>query len=182
MRVAAKVAGITTAFGGLYGIAEENYSVSSAARRAAFVRPPTATVEDVKLVTSQVEAGVQRPYLERDDWVFAGGEEEAVIGVAEPMPRVVFGGVPTLQEAKEATFELTAALNKTYLSSPNSVGCEGSFVIDHGSSLFLSNKHVADTKACVTTGIAVAPAVPAPAITTFRFLSESSAAQVFSLF
>ncbi|KAL0455280.1 UNVERIFIED_CONTAM: hypothetical protein Slati_0867200 [Sesamum latifolium] len=98
------------------------------------------------------------------------------------MPRVVFGGVPTLQETKEATSELKAALNKTYLSSPNSVGCEGSFVVDHGSSLSLSDKQVAETKACVTIGIAVALAVPAPAIMAFRFLSESFAAQVFSLF
>ncbi|KAL0405932.1 UNVERIFIED_CONTAM: hypothetical protein Slati_3907100 [Sesamum latifolium] len=96
------------------------------------------------------------------------------------MPRVVFGGVPTLQEAKEATSELTAALSKTYLSSPNSVGCEGSFVVDHGSSLSLSDKQVVETKAYVTTSIAVAPAVPTPAIMAFRFLSESSAAQVFS--
>ncbi|KAK4420710.1 hypothetical protein Salat_2021500 [Sesamum alatum] len=162
MRVAAKVAGITAVSGGLRGIAAEHYPVSSAARRAASVRPPSATVEDVKLVTSPVEAGVQRPSLEMDDWVFAGGEEEAVVGVAEPMPRVVFGGVPTLQEAKEATSELTAALDKTYLSSPNSVGCEGSFVVDHGSSLSLSDKQVA---------------VPAPAIMAFRFLRESSAAQ-----
>ncbi|KAK4387018.1 hypothetical protein Sango_2572400 [Sesamum angolense] len=171
MRVAAKVAGFTASSGGLRGIAAEHYSVSSAARRAASVRPPAATVEDVKLVTSQVEAGVQRPCLEMDDWVFAGGEEDAVVGVAEPMPRVVFGGVPTLQEARDATSELTAALDKTYLSSP------GSFVVDHGSSLSLSDKQVAETKACVTTGIAVAPAVPAPAIMAFRFLSESSAAQ-----
>ncbi|KAL0406875.1 UNVERIFIED_CONTAM: hypothetical protein Slati_4001400 [Sesamum latifolium] len=66
---------------------------------------------------------------------------------------------------------------RTYLSSPNSVGCEGSFVVDHGSSLSLSDRQVAETKACVTTGVAVAPAVPAPAIMAFRFLSESSAAQ-----
>ncbi|KAL0406874.1 UNVERIFIED_CONTAM: hypothetical protein Slati_4001300 [Sesamum latifolium] len=75
IRVAAKVAGITAASGGLRGIAAEHYSISSAARRAASVRPPAATVEDVKLVTSQVEAGVQRPCLEMDDWVFAGGGE-----------------------------------------------------------------------------------------------------------
>ncbi|KAL2247569.1 UNVERIFIED_CONTAM: hypothetical protein Sindi_2609200 [Sesamum indicum] len=121
MRVAAKVAGITAASGGLRGIAAEHYSVSSAARRAASIRPPAATVEDVKLVTSQVEAGVQRPCLEMDDWVFAGGEEEAVVGVADPMPRVVFGGVPTLQEAREATSELTAALDKYFLCSSRKV-------------------------------------------------------------
>ncbi|KAL0455279.1 UNVERIFIED_CONTAM: hypothetical protein Slati_0867100 [Sesamum latifolium] len=45
MRVTAKVSGITAAFGGLRGIVEENYSVSSADRRAASVRPPAATVE-----------------------------------------------------------------------------------------------------------------------------------------
>ncbi|KAI3466189.1 hypothetical protein Pfo_022852 [Paulownia fortunei] len=94
------------------------------------------------------------------------------------MPRAVFGGVPTLQEAKEATSELTAVLEKAYLSSPNSIGYEGSVVADHDSSLSLSNKQVVETKACVTSEeVAIAPAVPAPAIMAFKFLHESSMAQ-----
>ncbi|KAL0362053.1 UNVERIFIED_CONTAM: hypothetical protein Scaly_1160500 [Sesamum calycinum] len=121
----------------------EHYSVSSTARRVASFRPPTATVEDVKLVTSQVEVGVQRPYLEIDDWAFDGGEKEGVVGVAELMPRLVFGGVPTLQDAREITSELTTGLDKTYRSSPNSVGRDGSFVVDHESSLSFSDKQVA---------------------------------------
>ncbi|KAG8365019.1 hypothetical protein BUALT_Bualt18G0059400 [Buddleja alternifolia] len=172
MRAAAKVAGITVATGGLRGITAENYPVSSASRRAASLRPAAAaatatTTEDVKLVASKSQAGV-----EIDDWVFAGGEEEVMVVAGEPMPRVVFGGVPTLQEAIEATSELTEALEKVYLSSSNSVGHE-----DHESISPLSNSQVVETKACVTSETAVAPAVPAPAIMAFKFLHENSVAQ-----
>ncbi|KAK6132973.1 hypothetical protein DH2020_033264 [Rehmannia glutinosa] len=171
IRAATKVAGIAAATGGLRGIAAEHFPVSSAARKAASACPSAATTEDVKLVASKLEAGVQRPCLGIDDWVFAGGEGDEVLSAAEPMPRVVFGGAPSLQEAKEATSELTVALEKAYLSSPNSV--EGSVVADNDSSLSLSNKQVVENKACN----AIAPAVPAPAIMAFRFLRESSAAQ-----
>ncbi|KAK6132749.1 hypothetical protein DH2020_033554 [Rehmannia glutinosa] len=171
IRAATKVAGIAAATGGLRGIAAEHFPVSSAARKAASACPPAATTEDVKLVASKLEAGAQRPCLGIDDWVFAGGEGDEVLTAAEPMPRVVFGGAPSLQEAKEATSELTVALEKAYLSSPNSV--EGSVVADNDSSLSLSNKQVVENKACN----AIAPAVPAPAIMAFRFLRESSTAQ-----
>ncbi|KAK6154375.1 hypothetical protein DH2020_008623 [Rehmannia glutinosa] len=171
IRAATKVAGIAAATGGLRGIAAEHFPVSSAARKAASACPSAATTEDVKLVASKLGAGVQRLCLGIDDWVFAGGEGDEVLSAAEPMPRVVFGGAPSLQEAKEATSELTVALEKAYLSSPNSV--EGSVVADNDSSLSLSNKQVVENKACN----AIAPAVPAPAIMAFRFLRESSAAQ-----
>lgn len=112
IRAAAKVAGITAATSGLRGLAAEHYPVSSATRRTASARTAASVAEEVKLVASNSEGGVQRPYLEMDDWVLAGEEEEMVIRAAEAMPRVVFGGVPTLQEAKEATSELTLALEK----------------------------------------------------------------------
>lgn len=35
-----------------------------------------------------------------------GKEEHVVIGASDSMPRVVFGGVPSSNEAREATFEL----------------------------------------------------------------------------
>lgn len=105
MRAAAKMAGITAASGGILSITAEHYS---AARKAASSRPMAATLEEMKLVANNSEAGLQRPCLEMDEWVFP--DAEAAEG--ERMPRVVFAGVPTLQEAKEATSELSSALEK----------------------------------------------------------------------
>ncbi|PHT94912.1 hypothetical protein T459_02794 [Capsicum annuum] len=42
----------------------------------------------------------------------ADGEEEMKVSVGEPLPRVVFGGAPSLQEATEATSNLKHALKK----------------------------------------------------------------------
>ncbi|PIN12905.1 hypothetical protein CDL12_14480 [Handroanthus impetiginosus] len=162
MRTAAKVA---TA--GLRGIAIEHHPGSSAARRAASVRPMATTNDDVKLVTSKFEAGVQRPCLEIDDYVFSGGEEEMLVTPAEPMPKVVFGGSPTLQEAKVATSELASALEEAYLLPSDYVGCENS----------VSNSEVFEKKACVASDVGVAPALPAPAISAIRFLQKSPVAQ-----
>lgn len=164
IRAAAKVAGITAATGGIRSITSEHYS---AVRKAASARPAAAIAEEMKLVAKNLEAGVQRPCLEMDEWVFPDAEE----AVGDRMPRVVFGGLPTLQEAKEATSELSAALEKTYLSSPISVVNEGSVAADHD-----SNKQDVETKACITTQLAVAP-VPAPVVMAFRFLHESSQAK-----
>lgn len=56
-----------------------------------------------------IEAAMQRPCWELDHWEFAGGEEEMI---GDPMPRLVFGGVPTIEEAREATSQLKDALDK----------------------------------------------------------------------
>ncbi|PHT93712.1 hypothetical protein T459_01594 [Capsicum annuum] len=42
----------------------------------------------------------------------AGEEVEMMVSVGEPLPRVVFGGAPSLQEATEATSDLKHALKK----------------------------------------------------------------------
>ncbi|KAL3850799.1 hypothetical protein ACJIZ3_012681 [Penstemon smallii] len=150
MRAAARVAGITVANGGLRGFTAEHYPVSTVSRRAS----PRLS-EDVKLVVFQPEGGVQKACSEMDDWVFAG-EEDAT---ADLMPRVVFGGKsPSLKEATEATSELADALEKAFLSSPNSVG-------------------YVENKACITSEITDAPAVPTHAIKAFKFLHESTVAQ-----
>lgn len=108
IRAAAKVAGMA---GGLRSITPEHLTLSSAARMASSVRPAAATVDDVKLVASNLESGdVQKPCVAFDDWVSVN--EDLGIEASEPMPRVVFGGPPTLQEAKEATSELSIALEK----------------------------------------------------------------------
>lgn len=68
-----------------------------------------------------VEATVaQHPptWVGHDDyWEFAGGVEEELYGTKYPPPRVVFGPVPTLEEAEEATSDLKEAIEKVYFSS-----------------------------------------------------------------
>lgn len=102
IRAAAKVAGITAATSGFRTVTSEHYS---AIRQVASGRPAAAIAEEMKLVARNLEPGVQRPCLEMDDWVFPDAE-----ATGDRTPWVVFGGVPTLQEAKEATSELSAAL------------------------------------------------------------------------
>ncbi|XP_042039385.1 uncharacterized protein LOC121785097 isoform X2 [Salvia splendens] len=150
MRAAAKMAGITAASGGMLSITAEHYS---ATRKSASARPLAPASEEMKLVANNSEA---RPCLELDDWVFPDAQEAG----GHRMPRVVFSGAPTLNEAEEATSELSAALEKIYLSTPNSVGNDDS-----------------ETKACITSQHAVAPSVPAPAIMAFKFLHENSMAK-----
>uniref|UniRef100_A0A5B6YXP2 Uncharacterized protein n=1 Tax=Davidia involucrata TaxID=16924 RepID=A0A5B6YXP2_DAVIN len=183
MRAAAKVAGIGVVSGGLRGVpavSPAEHPFSAAARKA--TRPVSvfaSSTEDVNsnvLIASQnnsIDATVQRPSWEINDWEFAGGEEDLFIESGEPMPRLVFGGLPTLQEAKDATSELKDVLEKVYLSSPKSTGGGGSFIAaDQGSGLSLLPN--SETKACVTSET---PAVPKNALQAFRFLNESPAAQ-----
>lgn len=48
-----------------------------------------------------------------DDWEFAGGMEEELSEAMRPAPlRLVFGPVPTLEEAREATEDLKKALDQ----------------------------------------------------------------------
>lgn len=49
----------------------------------------------------------------------AAVENELVMEGGEPVPRLVFGTVPSLEETKEATTDLKEALDAMYLSSPN---------------------------------------------------------------
>ncbi|XP_057465565.1 uncharacterized protein LOC130755208 [Actinidia eriantha] len=180
MRAAAKVAGFGVVNGGRRGFSAENPVATAAARTA--TRPASAAISTsdetrsgVFAVVSQndvVDAGVQRPCWELDDWEFAGADEEMIVQPREPMPRLVFGGAPTLQEAKDATSELKDALGKVYLSSPNSTGCGDSYMSDNESTLSL----LSETKACVTSETTVA-SVPKNALQAFRLLHESSTAQ-----
>ncbi|EHA8587986.1 Bifunctional protein HldE [Cocos nucifera] len=55
---------------------------------------------------------IQRPSWEIDEWEFAGGEEEELLDSPHPAPRLVFGPVPTLEEAKEATADLKDAVER----------------------------------------------------------------------
>ncbi|KAJ4967006.1 hypothetical protein NE237_018855 [Protea cynaroides] len=76
------------------------------------------TVEEGRLsalLSSQngkIEASVQRSLWEIDGLEFAGDEDDLLLDYMSLMPRFVFGGDPTLEEAKEATSELKDALDQ----------------------------------------------------------------------
>ncbi|KAL3508589.1 hypothetical protein ACH5RR_027990 [Cinchona calisaya] len=172
IRAAAKVAGLGVFNGGLRGIVPD-HPVSSAVRR--FPRPiigfgeSSSVSENVKPAAVAVDtASLQKPCWGIDDWELAGGEEDVFLPSGDTMTRLVFGGAPSLDEAKEATYELKDALEKAYLSSPTTprFGLSG-----------LSKSDVLETKACVTSETTVAPAAPKHAIQAFRFLNESPAVQ-----
>ncbi|XP_008789186.2 uncharacterized protein LOC103706755 [Phoenix dactylifera] len=134
MRTAAKAA-----LGG-YRSAGPLAGQAAAARRAS--RPPPATVSAVSpavegspavpLLSSEKGRSdalpvqeIQQASWEIDDWEFAGGEEEELHASLHPAPRLVFGPVPTLEEAKEATADLKDAVERAYFSPSIEVSLEG---------------------------------------------------------
>ena len=126
MRAASKVAGGIGAgviHGGLRGTAavppvEQSVRKSSVPVSAIMTSLSSASTTAKATVHAADVAGVHRPVWDMDDWEFAGDEDELVMAAGEPLPRVVFAGVPSFNEAKEATVELKDALDK-YASNPN---------------------------------------------------------------
>ncbi|KAF8026068.1 hypothetical protein BT93_F2781 [Corymbia citriodora subsp. variegata] len=119
------------------------------------------------------QAAAQKLAWEVDDWDFAGFEEEPV---GEPMARVVFGGVPSYEEAKAATAELKDAIDKVYLSSPNITGCEYQHPADQASGLPLLANSVETQSSVISEALATCP-VPKHAVQAFKLLSQNPAAQ-----
>lgn len=112
MRAAAKVAGVGVVSHGLRGMP----SVPSSEQSVRNASRPVSTILSAKSASGDAAAPIQMPVPAAwDDWEFADGEEALVMEAGEPMPRLVFGGVPSFEEAKEATTELKDALDK-YIS------------------------------------------------------------------
>lgn len=186
MRAAAKVAGIGVFNSGL----RAEHPVTAAARKAARPIASGVSADDVKLVasfqddnncTNKIEQSVQRPFWDMDDWEFAGAEDELFLAPVEPMPRHLFGGAPSLEEAKAATSELKDALEKAYLSPSTDNGLADSFTSNkesvEESDSFLSDSENIETKPIITSEAAVTYLAPKHAMQAFRFLNESPAAQ-----
>lgn len=120
-RAAAKVAGATVANSGFRSVAAEHpvYAAARNVARPVSVSGISSTSQDVKSgvvtashgVSSDV-SHVQKMVSDFDDWEMAGGEEEMMVNPGQPLPRLVFGGAPSLQEATEATSDLKDALEK----------------------------------------------------------------------
>lgn len=115
MRAATKVSGLGAGFlGGLRGAAPAVVPAEQAMRKSPI--PVSATVSSTHAAADV--APVQRPVSELDGWEFAGGEGDLVMTAGEPLPRVVFTGVASMDEAMKATVELKEALDEVYSPSP----------------------------------------------------------------
>ncbi|KAF4394613.1 hypothetical protein F8388_020438 [Cannabis sativa] len=180
MRAASKVAGVGVSVinqGGLRGTtvvppveqSVRNSSIPVSAILTSSSQTAKATAADM--------VGIQRPAWEMNDWEFAGGEDDMVMAVGEPLPRVVFHAVPSFQEAKEATVELKDALDKVYLSSPKSSGSEELAARDQVSGLSLFSNPELETKSCLVVDTVRGPTVPNHALKAFKLLSTSTEAQ-----
>ncbi|KAF3677679.1 hypothetical protein FXO38_03672 [Capsicum annuum] len=131
IKAATKVLGVTVANSEFHFITAE-HPVYTAARNV--VRPVSFSAislssEDEKFgfVTAVNGGGgggeglsdvspMQKVVAEFNDWEMVGGEEEMMVSVGEPLPRVVFGGAPSLQQATEATADLKHALENVVAS------------------------------------------------------------------
>jgi len=164
MRAASKVAGIGVMNGSLRG---GESPVVSAARRsvASVVSSSSCGSDDLKLYVDNNDCN-KSLLVEKageEDWEFA--EDELFMEAGEPVPRLVFGAVPSIQEAKQATLDLNYALEKTYLH-PNATNGQK-----------LSDSEYAETKSCLVSEKLVAPVPSKHAIQAFRLLNENPKAQ-----
>ncbi|KAH0460450.1 hypothetical protein IEQ34_011113 [Dendrobium chrysotoxum] len=108
--------------------------------------------------TPAVAVATHWPDWEFDEWELAGDKEQS-LSADDVAPRLVFGPVPTLEEAKEATADLKDALEKVY------------FVPDH-----TLDSHGGDqATACGESG--TVSAVPGHVVQMFSLLRGSSEAQ-----
>lgn len=174
-RAAAKVAGAAAANSGFRSVTVEHpvYAAARNVPRPVSISGISSTSEDVKsaMVTASHGGSSDVSYVPKmvsdfDDWEMAGGEEEMMVNPGEPLPRLVFGGAPSLQEATEATSDLKDAL--VYMSgSANGYG--GSCISGSCSSPV--------SKACVVSETIVTKSVPKHAVQAYRVLSEIPAAQ-----
>lgn len=180
IRAAAKAAGVGVMSSGIRGGFPSSISSPAEHSVRSAKRPVSAIIsssQQSKTSGSVEIEGFQRPAFEIDDWEFAGVEpEEYLFERDEPLPRVVFGGPPTIEEAKAATSEVKDALEKMYLSSPaTSDGLFGDGGQLSGLSL-LTNSDCLETKSCVTCD-AKEMSAPRHAIRAFTLLNENPQAQ-----
>lgn len=158
MRAAGKLAGVVNSSfrGGIPAVPLPEHLSTKA-------RPIAGVLSDAPIdISSSCSSTVNKSCLESDDWEFAEGE--VMSDVDEPVARVVFGGAPTLQEAKDATLELRTALDQAFLSNKSSGGPYVSYP-----------EHHLESKACFTSDSNAS--VRNHAIQAFRLLNESTAAQ-----
>lgn len=110
MRAAGKVAGVGVFNGGLRGGLSSAPPTTQSLKNVS--RPVAATITSGKVSSGDVAEAQKATWEMVDDWEFAGGVDDLVAQPSGPLPRVVFDGVPSLEEAKEATSELKDAVDQ----------------------------------------------------------------------
>ncbi|KAI3959557.1 hypothetical protein MKX01_025073 [Papaver californicum] len=176
IRAATKVAGLGVTRG-FRGALQEKSTTTKIAANKKFSKPNSESISTEKTQESnsvitclssengniKSACAIESPSWRIDDWEFTNGEEEVLLSESSPLPRVIFGGVPTLEEAEEATSELKDALDFEINSS------------------IMSKRHdleLADTKACVTSDTKVGFCSESkPVFQAFSLLKESPEAQ-----
>ncbi|KAL5772499.1 hypothetical protein ACOSQ2_012423 [Xanthoceras sorbifolium] len=104
----------------------------------------------------------------------------AISVVADFIARVVFDAAPTLEEAKDATADLKEALDRVYLSSPESAAYQNGGTFKDGPAFGLplhANTDNLEIKSCISCDSKLT-SVPAPTFNAFKLLSESPKVQV----
>ncbi|KAJ0045749.1 hypothetical protein Pint_04347 [Pistacia integerrima] len=182
---AGKVAGVGVFSGGIRGGLSSATATappaSQSLRNAS--RPVGGILSSGKVSAGGDVAEAQKALWELDDWGFAGGENDFLVAPepksSEPIARVIFGGAPSLEEAKEATSELKEALKKVYFSSENSSVSEYDGVLPvaavSGQPL-VANSESLETKSCISCDPKSVTG-PKHAIQAFEFLRENASAQ-----
>lgn len=113
MRVAGKIAGVVNgSFRGGFPAFPGN--ITSAALKANTARPITGVISTSDTQYDVASSTVNKPFIEFEDWEVTEGVASSC-DVGEALPRVVFGGAPTLEEARDATFQLRTALDQYVL-------------------------------------------------------------------
>ncbi|XP_077228063.1 uncharacterized protein LOC143861062 [Tasmannia lanceolata] len=158
-------------------------TVTEKAAKASRIASSSAAIDEdkspISLLSSQngridPTSGVQKPTWEIDDWEFAGGEDTTeILDSMDPKPRLVFGPVPTLKEAKEATSDLKDAVDQIYFSPSVATSCGGPVQMSTLSGPLSLDDSM--KKACVTreSGEIVQSALPKHVLNAFAMLKES---------
>ncbi|KAE8684283.1 MRNA capping enzyme family protein isoform 1 [Hibiscus syriacus] len=185
MRAVGKVSGVGILNSNLRGgvhvsppAPEKSVMRVAAATRSASSSQIAYSSEGASSVSDKTASANQKSSWELvDDWEFAGGVEQEVAsegptsayGRGEPIARVLFGGVPSLEETREATADLKDALDKVYPSS----SIDGGAGQASGVSSLSSSE---ETKDCVAYNVGAISA-PQSAFQAFKLLNENPAVQ-----
>ncbi|KAL5737845.1 hypothetical protein ACOSP7_030606 [Xanthoceras sorbifolium] len=176
MRAAGKLTGMGIFNAGWRGAVSAAPPAEQALRNVS--RPAASVVSTVGSSGADV-AAVQKASWEAD-WDFAGVEEDLLVkSSSEPIARVVFDAAPTLEEAKDATADLKEALDRVYLSSPESAAYQNGGTFKDGPAFGLplhANTDNLEIKSCISCDSKLT-SVPAPAFNAFKLLSESPRVQ-----
>ncbi|CAL9114620.1 unnamed protein product [Musa textilis] len=145
-----------------------NVTVSAAAPSAEGGPSIFVSTSDNGLQDAVPVSAVQKPALETHDREIKDGnfdgwaeyEQGITLDPVQPAPRIVFGSVPTLEEAKEATSDLIDAFGKVHPPSHNVPAIEGAHKSAH---------HEASS---------IIPSMPRHVVETFSLLQRSPEVQV----